>query len=252
MVSQTSDTYQFRHEDERQRAVSSMSGYVKNKPEQVKFFEYLMGPQVVDRKGLKVLDACCGIGDLTYFLHLINSDATYVGVDRAGFLVQEAQQNFASNPNVSFIEWDVNDLSSRFAENTFDLTVCKQTLSWLPDYKQTVGELMKVTSESIFISSLFYDGRIDFETRVREYETDAGKSDFNAYYNVYSFPVFREFCLSQGAKEVSGFNFNIEIDLPKPDDANRMGTYTLKLESGERLQISGALLMPWKIVKIDL
>jgi len=31
-----------------------------------------------------------------------------------------------------------------------------------------------------------------------------------------------------------------------------MGTYTVQLQSGERLQISGALLMPWKIVRIDL
>jgi hypothetical protein len=31
-----------------------------------------------------------------------------------------------------------------------------------------------------------------------------------------------------------------------------MGTYTEKLENGERLQISGAVVMFWKIIKIGL
>jgi hypothetical protein len=54
-----------------------------------------------------------------------------------------------------------------------------------------------------------------------------------------------------GAKDVAAFDFNISIDLPRPASLDRMGTYTLKLESGQRIQVSGALLMPWKIVRIE-
>ena len=39
----------------------------------------------------------------------------------------------------------------------------------------------------------------------------------------------------------------MDIDLPKPDSP-RMGTYTVKSESGERLQFSGALFMSWYFV----
>ncbi|HEX7294107.1 MAG TPA: class I SAM-dependent methyltransferase [Pyrinomonadaceae bacterium] len=229
-----------------------MRSYVQTKPEQVKFFEQLISPYLIGKPNVKVLDACCGIGDLTYFLSQLNPDATFVGIDRASFLIAEANKQFEDDPKVTFRELDVNFLSKEFGPKEFDLAVCKQTISWLPDYKNTITELMAVTRDAVFISSLFYDGRIDFEIRVREHVTDVGKIDYNAYYNVYSFPVFRDFCLAAGARDVVGYDFNIQIDLPRPTDLDRMGTYTVRLDSGDRLQISGALLMPWKIVRIDL
>jgi ubiquinone/menaquinone biosynthesis C-methylase UbiE len=227
-----------------------MRAYLRNKPEQVKFFEELVGPYL--KEDVSVLDAGCGIGDLLYFLAQLNPNARFTGVDKAEFLIDEARTHFADNPNVTFEAGDINALSKQFGTNSFDISVCKQTLSWLPAYAQPVEELMAVTRRAVFISSLFYDGRIDFETRVREYTTDAGREGYNAFYNVYSFPIFREFCLERGAKDVVGFDFNIGIDLPRPANPDRMGTYTVLLQSGERLQISGALLMPWKIVRVDL
>lgn len=245
------DLYEFRQEKEREYALQSMRAYLRNKPEQVKFFEELIDPYLRE-SDVSVLDACCGIGDLVYFLSQLNPHATFTGVDKATFLIDEARQHFADNPNVSFEQGDIYALSEQFGRKSFDLSVCKQTLSWLPGYEKPVEELMAVARRAVFISSLFYDGRIDFETRVREYTTEEGHDGYNAFYNVYSFPIFREFCISHGAKDVVGFDFNIGIDLPKPANADRMGTYTLQLASGERLQISGALLMPWKIVRIDL
>jgi ubiquinone/menaquinone biosynthesis C-methylase UbiE len=247
----STDKYNFRHEREREHAIESMRAYIGNKPEQVKFLEQLMAPALADRVDLSVIDACCGIGDLIHFLSQDYPDVNFTGVDKAEFLIREAQTN-ASSDKVSFVTGDIYELSKLFGEKSFDISVCKQTISWLPRYEQAVRELMAVAREAVFITSLFYDGRIDFETRIREYTTDSGREDFHSYYNVYSFPVFRDFCLRHGAKEVSGFDFQIGIDLPRPENPDRMGTYTEKLESGERLQISGALLMPWKIVRIDL
>ena len=242
--------YEFQHEREREHALQSMRAYLHNKPEQVKFFEEIIRPYLTDE--ISVLDACCGIGDLLYFLAQLNPNARFLGVDKAEFLIDEARTHFADNPNVTFEPGDIYALADQFGEKSFDVSVCKQTLSWLPSYDKPVEELMAVTRRAVFISSLFYDGRIDFETRVREYTTDAGRDGYNAFYNVYSFPIFREFCLERGAKDVVGFDFNIGIDLPRPANGDRMGTYTVQLQSGERLQISGALLMPWKIVRIDL
>jgi hypothetical protein len=37
------DLYEFRHVKEREHALDSMRGYLRNKPEQVKFFEELVG-----------------------------------------------------------------------------------------------------------------------------------------------------------------------------------------------------------------
>lgn len=246
------DMYGFRHQPEREYAVGSMKRYYETKQEVVKFFEELTVPFFAEHKEALVLDACCGLGDLTYFLSRANPQAHFVGIDKATFLLDEARQLCEGNSNITFTEADVLALSRSFDSRTFDLTVCKQTLSWLPDYKEAVREMMAVTKQSIFASSLFYDGRIDYNIRIREHVTEAGHDDYNGYYNIYSLPIFREFCLAHGAKDMVAFDFDIDIDLPRPEDSDRMGTYTLRLESGKRLQVSGALLMPWKIVRIDL
>jgi len=111
--------------------------------------------------------------------------------------------------------------------------------------------LFSLTKKHIFLSSLFYDGDIDFEIKVREFKKEAGKENFNSYYNVYSYPHFEKFVYSLGAKKIESFNFEIEKDIPKPSK-DIMGTYTERLESGKRLQISGAVIMSWKIIHIEL
>ncbi|HET6977563.1 MAG TPA: class I SAM-dependent methyltransferase [Pyrinomonadaceae bacterium] len=245
------DLYEFRHESEKKHAVQSMQAYVRNKPEQVKLFEELIAPYLKENS-VSVLDACCGMGDLIYFLSQLNPDAHFTGIDKAEFLINEARALFPDNSSVEFKQGDIYALAEQFGGKSFDLSTCKQTLSWLPGYEKPIQELMTVTRRAVFVSSLFYDGRIDFETRVREYTTESGRDGYNAFYNVYSFPIFREFCIGNGARDVVGFDFHIGIDLPQPANPDRMGTYTVQLQTGERLQISGALLMPWKIVRIDL
>jgi len=246
------DYYEFRRGSERDYAVASMRKYYETKPEVVRFFEELTTPFFRGAPQALVLDVCCGLGDLSYFLSESNPGLKFVGVDKAQFLLAEGARLCADKPNVSFCQADVLELKKTFPPRTFDFAVCKQTLSWLSSYEEVVTQLIGVSKRAIFASSLFYDGRIDFNIRVREYETEAGRAGYNAQYNVLSLPIFREFCIAHGARDVVAFDFEIGIDLAPPVNLDRMGTYTVRLDDGRRLQISGALLMPWKIVRIDL
>ena len=47
------------------------------------------------------------------------------------------------------------------------------------------------------------------------------------------------------------FDFDIDIDIAQPP-IDQMGTYTVKLQNSKKLQISGAVVMNWKIIRIDL
>lgn len=47
-------------------------------------------------------------------------------------------------------------------------------------------------------------------------------------------------------------SYQTEYTLADFDDINHMGTYTINLENGKKLQVSGALMMPWKVIRIDL
>ena len=218
-----------------------------NKTEQTKFLEQLIKPHL--SPGTNVLDACCGGGESAYFLSKLQPQATFLGVDVDQTALELAQKQISPSAAVKFEIADVNQLKRIYGPKSFDLVLCMKTLSWLPAFEETLTNLLAVTRRHVFLSSLFYDGWIDFEIKVKEHAKIW--SDFS-WYNIYSFPRFVEFCGQKGAKRVIGHDFKIGIDLPKPDNPDLMGTYTIRQYDGDRLQISGALLMPWKIVQIDV
>ena len=131
------------------------------------------------------------------------------------------------------------------------MSVNWKTISWLPYYDQMLKDLIHMTKNHIFLSSLFYEGDIDFEIKVREFKKESGKDGLIRYYNVYSLPQFKKFVYNLGVKNIEVHNFDIGIDVQKPP-IDVMGTYTEKLENGKRIQISGAVLMLWKIIRIDI
>jgi len=229
--------------------INEMRKYVEKKQEIDKFLEKLITPIIKD-KDFKILDACCGIGHIPYFLSDISPRSTFLGVDQTPYLIEEARKLCLDKKNISFEVADIYDLPARY-QKTFDISLNLKTISWLPYYDQFLKAMISVTKKHIFLSSMFYDGDIDFEIKVREFKKEAGKAGYNSYYNVYSYPHFQEFVYGLGVKNIEAYDFEIDIDIPKPP-RDMMGTYTVKLENGKRLQISGAVVMSWKIIRIDL
>lgn len=237
------------HQGDDRFAVASMKKYFNKKQEMDKLLDKLIIPFVAGKK-LKILDAGCGIGHILYFLNQLSPESEFFGVDQTSLYVKEAERLFGKMPNVSFVVGNVEDLPAKYPK-TFDVAISRAVISWLPYYDDFVKALMAVTKKHIFISSLFYDGDIDFITQVRAFKTESGRGEFWAYYNVYSLPRFKRFLMSRGVKNITVNDFEIAIDLPKrsPDV---MGTYTVKLSNGKRMQISGAVVMTWKWIRIDV
>ena len=229
--------------------ISSFRKCVTEKREIDKLLESLITPYIKS-KNLKILDACCGIGYISYFLSEISPDSTFLGIDKTLYLIEEGKKLCANKKNISFEIGDIYDLSAKF-HKTFDITINWRVLSFIPYYDEMIRDLISVTKKHIFISSLFYDGDIDFEIKVREFKKESGKKQFNAYWNVYSYPHFKEFVYSLGAKNIEAYDFEIDIDVPKPpiDD---MSSYTIRLENDKKLQVAGAVVLTWKIIRIDL
>ncbi len=239
----------FKGDKDKEFEIATMKGYVKEKLEIDKRFERLITPYIKNKK-LKILDACCGLGQISYFLSTISPKSTFFGIDQCSYMIEEAKKLCRHKKNISFEAGDVYNLLPKYPK-AFDISIIWKTLSWIPYYDELVRASINATKKHIFISALFYDGDIDFETRVREFQKEAGRNGFNAFHNVYSFPRFKKFVYGLGAKNIEAEDFKINIDIPRPP-LNRRGTYTLKLESGERLQISGAVVLFWKIIRIDL
>ncbi len=239
----------FEKDHDKEFYINSMKKYLENKQSLDIFLEKLIFPYI-DSKSLKILDACCGIGHLTNFLSDMSPNSQFLGIDQTPFLIDEAKKICQDKKNVSFEVIDIYDLGSKFSKS-FDITINWKTLSWLPYYDQCMKSLIDVTKKHIFLSSLFYDGDIDFEIKVREFQKEGGSDGFNRFYNVYSLPQFKKFIYNLNVKNIEVYDFKIDVDIPKPSP-DHMGTYTVTLDDGNRLQLSGAILMCWKIIRIDL
>jgi len=113
-------------------------------------------------------------------------------------------------------------------------------------------KIIAITKKWIFVTSLFSDFHVEINSKVFEHNNDWRIKEDSPYnYNVYSFDKFKTFCLRHGAKELVSEDFIIDIDLAVPGK-KLMGTYTVKQITGNRLQFSGPLFMPWKMIAIRL
>jgi SAM-dependent methyltransferase len=236
-------------DDDRDFIIGGMKKYVQEEQELDRLLKSLIAP-VIEGRQLTVLDAACGIGHLSRMVSELSPDSSYLGVDQTPYLIEQARELWAGKLGVSFEVGDVCDLPARYGRE-FDVSISWKTISWLPYYEEMVRALLDVTRKHLFISSLFYDGDIDFEIRVREFRKEAGRDGHRTYYNVYSYPRFREFLRGLGVEEVHATDFHIGIDLPRPP-VDQMGTYTVRMDDGHRLQLSGVVLMAWKVIRIDV
>ena len=201
-------------------------------------------------ESLKILDACCGYGRLIHFLNELNEKQNYTGIDYVEELINDGIRNFVGKKNIKFELYDVMALSDKYYKE-FDIAINYKTLSWLPNYTTIIEQLIKATKQKVYITSLFYDGDIDFITKIFVNEQNSNENKFS-YLNTYSYPKFKRYCISLGVKEVNSINMNLDFDLEKDNNINKLHTYTIPTKSGNRLEITGNVILNWKLIEIVL
>ncbi len=101
------------------------------------------------------------------------------------------------NASIEYGNWF--DMDPKYI-GKFDGIVSFQTLLVLKDYKNPLRALAELEPKWIVLTSLFYEGKINFYTVVDDHErNDEGwGEDGKRYYNVYSLPLVKEFLESLG------------------------------------------------------
>jgi SAM-dependent methyltransferase len=188
-----------------------------------------------------VVDAGCGAGGPTAYLAKNYPNCNFLGIDESEALISIAKPT----ENLHFAVADLNNLDAVLG---VDGVVLIQVLSWLEDYSVPLAMIcQRLKPAWLAFSTLCYDGNIDCQITVNEVFRPRW-----SFYNIYSLPrlhVFmRETC---GYYPIKQQPFRIDIDLDKPADPDVMGTYTLKLETGGRIQCSGPLMLPWYFVMYE-
>ena len=133
-------------------------------------------------------------------------------------------------------------------KNKFQLITSFQTLFALKDYQKASIEMIKLNSKYIFISSLFWEGLIDFNIKLdflknANYDRQILNS---VYYNIHSLKNFLHFYKKHNYKKIFCKKFEIKKNI-KNNFKRGMGTYTIK-DKGKNIQISGPLLMNWYFI----
>ena len=81
---------------------------------------------------------------------------------------------------------------------------------------------------------------------IRDYSRKMNDIPYRStFYNIYSIPRLDYELKKIGYEIDKALPFEINIDLPKPDNTSGMTTYTVMTEEKKRMQISGPILMSW-------
>lgn len=189
----------------------------------------------------------CGGGANVFYLSNRFKNSYFTGIDLSQQLIQYGNEMLKERSNCKLYQGDWFNLETKWREK-FDGIISFQTLSWLPDYQEPLRELALINPKWIAISSLFYEGDIEYTIKLKNYYRGSSDKEYEeAYYNIYSLIRICEYFKTLGYHKFEYMPFEIDIDLPKTESMD-IGTYTIKKEDGKRLQVSAALMMPWYFI----
>ena len=187
-----------------------------------------------------VIDVGCGLGGSTYYISKQYPKCNFIGIDYIKELVDKGNV-IIKNKKQHNIKLKQDDWFNLRSYKNIDGVISLQTLSWLPEYKKPLEELfVKIKPNWICLTSLFHEGDISVKTEITEHSRNK-----SAFYNTYSIPSIQRFVKEFGYHVEEYKPFEIDIDIPKPTQLNRMSTYTILTNEKKRLQVSGPLLMSW-------
>lgn len=200
------------------------------------------------KKSQNILDIGSGEGANVSYLAQRFTQSNFTGIDLNKSLVKKGNSIF-KRLNLKNCKLEVGDLYAldKKYKGATEGIISMQTLSWLPSYELPIEEMVKLKPKWVAVSSLFYDGLIECEIKVRDYTGAKKKKYKEVFYNVYSLRLVKELFKRKGYKKFRYIPFEIDIDIEKNKDG-RMGTYTIKTKEGSRMQISGPLLMNWYFI----
>ena len=103
-------------------------------------------------EGAKVLDVCCGTGDIALELSRARRDLRVTGIDFSPAMLEEAEKRRQRRKNVRFLQG--NAMALPFRDAVFDAAVISFGLRNTADYGRTLREMVRVVKEEGSVACL--------------------------------------------------------------------------------------------------
>lgn len=191
-------------------------------------------------------DLGCGAGANTRYLSDKFRGIKFLGLDRNNKLIDWANASWA-NDNVSYVARDIGVVGKDAELQSPTHLLAIQVLSFLPSYTTMIDCIARIKPKKVAFTTLSWDGPDDvYIEAVRSLDKGPTKFFNHVIARVNLIKSFAQI----GYYETSWEELSIDVDLPGHDE-NEWGTRTLKINNDSRLQISGPLLMPWKMAEFS-
>jgi ubiquinone/menaquinone biosynthesis C-methylase UbiE len=212
---------------------------VKPKYSTVEFFNFLNKNKCI--KNNSIIDVACGNGaNLIFLKKKYKSNHQLLGLDFNNLLIKQAKYLSKGYKNLKFEKGNLYHLNKKYKKK-YDGIICIQTLLNVEDYEKPIKEFIKLNPKFIAVSSLFWEGDIDFKIKVNFLKKNSKRKIKSfVYYNIYSLKNYINF-LKKKYKKNTIFKFKLKKKLFLKDK-QKMGTYTLK-HKNELIPISGPLIV---------
>ena len=229
-----------------QESIDYYNSSLSKKTEQQKMLnKILMERGVVPQA---IADIACGGGGASMHISELYPTAKFTMIDANEEAIAIARQA-TLKINATCTVGDIYDLA--LDSDSFDLVICWQTLSWLDRPEAALHELVRICKPGgrILASSLFnLHHDVDIYSKVIDHTRASSIQGIYYDCNTYSLRTVREWIAGMVA-DLKIHEFSIPLDLES--NGRGMGTYTVKLETGERIQISAGMLYNWGILEVD-
>lgn len=228
-----------------QESLNYFNSSLSKKTEQQKLLEKMLIERGVTPQS--IADIACGGDGASLHLSELYSQAKFTMIDANEDAIVLARQATA-HINAACSVGDIYNIE--LESDSYDMVICWQTLSWLDRPEVALRELVRICKPGglVWASSLFnlyHD--VDVYSKVIDHTRPSSGLGMSYDYNTYSLRTVREW-LSGLVTDFKIHEFNIQTDLGHNERG--IGTYTVKLETGERLQISAGMLLNWGILEV--
>lgn len=212
--------------------------YIEPYRSTVSFIEFLKKTKSFNTNSrFRVLDVGTGAGANIFWLSKEFPLCEFVGIDISPDLIALAKKK---QRNVKNTEFHCLNLKESEVLGKFDCILSFQLLSWLSpkEADRCLKEKFSQAKTAVAMTSLFCEDDLDYEVKIEDRYNKRV-----VFYNIYSIPRIREVAKKFGFYLTDFERFELDIDIPKRKEG--LGTYTLPLKNGKRLQFSGCMNLPW-------